>query len=98
MESVVEAAEGSIVPAESAVEGTGANVIKGGELPAPNSTQSSPAAPADAAAAGLAIPTASDNQGEISCLRLLVTRNKRSPSSSSRSPSCCNRAVRGSSR
>ena len=76
VESVVEAAEGSIVPAESAVKETGANVIEGVELPAPNSTQSSPAAPADDAAAGLAIAKPSDNHGEISCLRVLVTQQQ----------------------
>ena len=76
MAVVHDVAEGSIVPAESAVEGTGANVIEGGELPAPNSTQGSPAAPADDAAAGLAIATPSDNQGGISCLRLLVTQQQ----------------------
>ena len=78
MESVVETAEESIVPVESAVEEAGAIALEEGELPAPNSTQSSPAAPADGAAAELTTSTTtpSDDQGESSCLRLLVTQQQ----------------------
>ena len=74
VEPVVEAEEGSIVPVESALDEAGANVFVEGELPAPNPTQSSPAAPAVDAAAELSTPTTkpSEDQGEISCLRQLV--------------------------
>ena len=74
VEPVVEAEEGSIVPVESALDEAGANVFVEGELPAPNPTQSSPAAPAVDAAAELSTPTtkSSEDQGEISCLRQLV--------------------------
>ena len=78
VESVVETAEESIVPVESAVEEAGAIALEEGELPAPNSIQSSPAAPADGAAAELTTSTTtpSDDQGESSCLRLLVTQQQ----------------------
>ena len=76
VETVVEAAAGSIVPVEAAVEEAGASVVEEGEWPAPDSTQSSPAAPADDAAAELSTPTTtpSDDRGEISSLQLLVTQ------------------------
>ena len=49
------AVEGSTAPVESAVEEAAANVLEDAEL-APNPTQSSPAAPADDAAARLSQP------------------------------------------
>ena len=76
VEYAVEAAEGSMAPVESAVEEAGANVLEEGEMPAPNTSQSSPAAPANDAAAELSAPTTepSEDQGEISCLRQLVNQ------------------------
>ena len=73
VESVVEAAEGSIVPAESAVE-VGVNCLLREQCSQLH--QSSPAAPADDAAARLEIATPSNDQGKISCLQLLVTQQQ----------------------